>query len=424
MAERTICNGRYLLSRKIGSGSFGDIHIGTNTLTDEEVAIKIESVKAKTPKLMWEAKLYKVIAGGAGVPKVHWYGAENDVFVMVLDLLGPSLEDLFVFCGNKLSLKSVLMLSDQMLDRIEFVHSRNFLHRDIKPENFLMGLGSREKTLHIIDFGLAKKYREGRGGLHIPYKEHRSLVGTARYASINTHVGSEQGRRDDLETIGFVLMYFNRGSLPWQGLKGETKQEKYRKIMERKLATPPEVLCRHFPTEFKTYMQYCRNLRFEDRPDYAYPRMMLKDLFFREKFVLDFEFDWDIRNAEIVQQNQAKYGENDYRAGDAGLAEKLRTEYMQSPHSQKASEFLRAPDKKEHHGNSEHGDKSHGGKDVNSKDLPSRDHVTRDTSHGAITRDSSRDHATREASKDHLSRNDDTNGKDAHHSPGRDSPRR
>jgi len=337
----TTCGGRYLFGRKIGSGSFGDIHIGTNTSTGEDVAIKIESTKAKTPKLMWEAKLYKILAGGAGVPKVHWYGMEGDIYVMVLDLLGPSLEDLFNFCSNRLSLKTVLMLGDQMLDRIEFVHARNFLHRDIKPENFLMGLGAKEKQLHVIDFGLAKKYRDGKAGLHIPFKENRSLVGTARYASINTHLGSEQGRRDDLETIGYVMMYFNRGNLPWQGLKGDTKAEKYRKIMDRKLATPSEVLCRNFPPEFMTYLKWCRGLRFDDRPDYAYPRMMLKDLFFRENYVCDYEFDWDILNRESIEAAEAKFGEGDYRVGETMLATKLRDEYLHNPQNQQASEFLK-----------------------------------------------------------------------------------
>lgn len=335
MTDRIIANGRFCLSRKIGSGSFGDIHIGRNTGTNEEVAVKLESVKAKAPKLIFESKLYKMIAGGAGVPKVHWYGVDGEHNVMVLDLLGPSLEDLFNFCNHQFCLKTVLMIADQMLDRIEFVHSRNFLHRDIKPENFLMGLGDKEKLLHIIDFGLAKKYRDGKEGLHIPYKENKSLTGTARYASISTHMGIEQSRRDDLETIGYVLMYFNRGSLPWQGLKGASKEEKYRKIMERKLATPPDMLGRHFPSEFVTYLKYCRNLHFEDRPDYAYPRMMLKELFYREKYVFDCEFDWDILNVQRVQENVARYGEDDYRAGDAQLALVLRAEYTTNQQNQK-----------------------------------------------------------------------------------------
>jgi casein kinase 1 len=288
--------GKYRLGKKLGSGSFGDIYLGTNRQTDEEVAIKLESVKSKHPQLLYESKLYRILAGGVGIPNVLWYGVEGEYNAMVLDLLGPSLEDLFNFCSRKFSLKTVLMCADQMINRIEYVHAKNFIHRDIKPDNFLIGLGKKANQIHIIDFGLAKKYRDPKTQQHIPYREGKNLTGTARYASVNTHLGIEQSRRDDLEALGYVFMYFLRGSLPWQGMKGNSKKEKYDRIMEKKMSTPIEVLCKGYPTEYVTYLNYCRSLRFEDRPDYAYLRRFLKDLFFRENYQYDFIFDWTILN--------------------------------------------------------------------------------------------------------------------------------
>ncbi|EEC70925.1 hypothetical protein OsI_02496 [Oryza sativa Indica Group] len=285
---------KYRLGRKLGSGSFGEIYLGTNVQTNEEVAIKLENVKTKHPQLLYESKLYRILQGGTGIPNVKWFGVEGDYNVLVMDLLGPSLEDLFSFCNRKLSLKTVLMLADQMINRVEFVHSKSFLHRDIKPDNFLMGLGKRANQVYMIDFGLAKKYRDTSTHQHIPYRENKNLTGTARYASVNTHLGIEQSRRDDLESLGYVLMYFLRGSLPWQGLKAGTKKQKYEKISERKIATSIEALCRGYPCEFQSYFHYCRSLRFEDLPDYQYLKRLFRDLFIREGFQFDYVFDWTI----------------------------------------------------------------------------------------------------------------------------------
>ncbi|KAG1441466.1 hypothetical protein G6F56_011468 [Rhizopus delemar] len=239
---------------------------------------------SKHPQLEYEAKVYKAIVGGVGVPYVKWFGSECDYYAMVIDLLGPSLEDLFCFCNRKFSLKTVLLLADQMLSRIEYVHLKNFIHRDLKPDNFLMGVGHRGNQVNIIDFGLAKRFRDPRSHLHIPYRENKNLTGTARYASINTHLG--------VESLGYMLMYFCRGSLPWQGLKATTKKQKYDRIMEKKMTTPTELLCRNYPSEFAIYLNYTRSLRFDDKPDYAYLRKLFRDLFIREGYAYDYVFDW------------------------------------------------------------------------------------------------------------------------------------
>ncbi|CAI5471134.1 unnamed protein product [Closterium sp. Yama58-4] len=314
--EPRIAN-KYRLGRKIGSGSFGEIYLGTNVQTNEEVGIKLESTKTKHPQLLYESKLYRILQGGTGIPNIRWFGVEGDYNVMVIDLLGPSLEDLFNFCARKFSLKTVLMLADQLINRVEYVHSKSFLHRDIKPDNFLMGLGRRANQVYIIDFGLAKKYRDPTTHQHIPYRENKNLTGTARYASINTHLGIEQSRRDDLESLGYVLMYFLRGSLPWQGLKAGTKKQKYEKISEKKMSTPIEVLCKGYPTELASYFHYCRSLRFDDKPDYAYLKRLFRDLFIREGFQFDYVFDWTILK---YQQSQASVAPNRMMGANAAAA--------------------------------------------------------------------------------------------------------
>ena len=294
---------RWRLLRKIGSGSFGEIYQAVDVVNGEEVAVKLESCKAKHPQLLYESRLYKLLEGGIGIPRIRWFGTERDYNVLVMDLLGPSLEDLFNFCGRKFTMKTVLMLADQMIARIEFLHTKNFIHRDIKPDNFLMGIGGQCNKIFLIDFGLAKKYRDSRKKIHIPYREDKNLTGTARYASINAHLGIEQSRRDDLESLGYVLMYFNRnGNLPWQGLKAATKKQKYEKISEKKMSTPIEVLCKGFSAEFCMYLNYCRGLRFEEAPDYMYLRQLFRILFRTLNYEYDYVFDWT-----LLRQKAASY---------------------------------------------------------------------------------------------------------------------
>merc|ERR1712038_439872 len=296
-----IVGGKYRLVRKIGSGSFGDIYLGINITNGEEVAVKLESIKARHPQLLYESKLYKILQGGIGIPHIRWYGPERDYNVLVMDLLGPSLEDLFNFCSRRFTMKTVLMLADQMIGRIEFIHNKNFIHRDIKPDNFLMGIGRHCNKLFLIDYGLAKKFRDNRTRQHIGYREDKNLTGTARYASINAHLGIEQSRRDDMESLGYVLMYFNRGSLPWQGLKAATKKQKYEKISEKKMSTPVEILCKGFPAEFAMYLNYCRGLRFEEAPDYMYLRQLFRILFRTLNHQYDYTFDWTMLKQKAAQ---------------------------------------------------------------------------------------------------------------------------
>jgi casein kinase 1 len=302
LADMLVGN-KYRLKKKIGSGSFGVIYLGQNVASNEEVAVKLEESRAQNPQLFYESKLCRYLQGGVGIPNIYYYGTENNYNVMVIDLLGPSLEDLMGLCGRRFSVKTVLMLAEQMITRVEYMHAKNFLHRDIKPDNFLVGLGRKAQQVFIIDFGLAKRYRDPRTQQHIPYREGKSLTGTARYTSIYTHQGVEQSRRDDLEGLGYVFMYFLRGSLPWQGLPAGNKKEKYERIMESKIATSVETLCRGFPAEFSVFLNYCKGLRFEDRPDYTYLKRLFKELLLKENYTNDGIFDW---SGLIGSQSDAK----------------------------------------------------------------------------------------------------------------------
>lgn len=302
--------GRYNIGRSIGSGSFGTIYVGTDLQTGEEVAIKVEGNTTKHPQLNTESKLLQQLSSISGVPKVRYSGNEGNFNVMVMDLLGPSLEDLFNFCSRKFTLKTVLLLAEQMLSRIEQIHKLNYIHRDIKPDNFLMGLGKQGNIVYLIDFGLAKQYIDPGTKKHIPYRENKSLTGTARYASVNTHQGIEQSRRDDLESLGYVLMYFQRGQLPWQGLKAINKRQKYEKIREKKLATSIEELCQGHPIEFATFINYCRGLKFDESPNYDIPRGLLKELFRNSGYAYDYVFDWNMRYTTISRRDHQCIGAN------------------------------------------------------------------------------------------------------------------
>ena len=283
---------QYVLGKKLGSGSFGQIFEGKERKTGRRVAIKLEERRAQAPQLKYEYRLYNALAGGAGIPAVHWYGEEGDYRVLVMDRLGKSLEQLFTQCGRKFSLKTVLLLADQMLSRIEYIHRKQFVHRDIKPDNFLVGQGPFENVVFLIDFGLAKRFVDPTTKEHIPYRDDKQLTGTARYASLHAHQGCEQSRRDDLEALGYLWLYFLRGKLPWQGLAPDDDGNKYEKIAEIKKTIGLKELCRDVPREFYEYFKRIRGMTFDQTPDYAGLRRLLAARRQREGFEMDYQFDW------------------------------------------------------------------------------------------------------------------------------------
>ncbi|CAK5268646.1 unnamed protein product [Mycena citricolor] len=293
-----IVGNNYRVGKKIGEGSFGVVFEGTKMVSNIPVAIKFEPRKSDAPQLRDEFRSYRTLNGTPGVPQVHHFGQEGLHNVLVIDLLGPNLEDLFDMCGRKFSIKTVCMAAKQMVTRVQAIHEKSLIYRDIKPDNFLIGVPSTKNanTVHIIDFGMAKHYRDPKTKVHIPYRERKSLSGTARYMSINTHLGREQSRRDDLESLGHVFMYFLRGGLPWQGLRAATNKQKYEKIGEKKQTTPIAELCEGFPEEFGIYMNYVRKLGFEETPDYDFLRELFTKVLKSAGEQEDLIFDWMLLN--------------------------------------------------------------------------------------------------------------------------------
>jgi casein kinase 1 len=284
----------YRVGKKIGEGSIGENFEGTNLLNSQQVAIKFEPRKSDAPQLRDEYRTYKILVGCPGIPNVYYFGQEGLHNILVIDLLGPSLEDLFDHCNRRFTTKTVVMVAKQMLSRVQTIHEKNLIYRDIKPDNFLIGRPGTKaaNVIHVVDFGMAKQYRDPKTKQHIPYRERKSLSGTARYMSINTHLGREQSRRDDLEALGHVFMYFLRGGLPWQGLKAATNKQKYEKIGEKKQTTAVKDLCDGYPEEFNKYLTYVRNLGFEDTPDYDYLRDLFTQALKNTGEVEDGEYDW------------------------------------------------------------------------------------------------------------------------------------
>ncbi|KAK0228688.1 kinase-like protein [Armillaria fumosa] len=345
----------YRVGKKIGEGSFGVIFEGTNLLNSQTVAIKFEPRKAEAPQLRDECRSYRILSGCTGIPQIYHFGQEGLHNILVIDLLGPSLEDLFDMCGRKFSIKTVCMAARQMLTRVQTIHEKNLIYRDIKPDNFLIGRPGTKgaNVIHVVDFGMAKQYRDPKTKQHIPYRERKSLSGTARYMSINTHLGREQSRRDDLEALGHVFMYFLRGSLPWQGLKAATNKQKYEKIGEKKQTTPIKELCEGFPEEFGIYLNYVRKLGFEETPDYEFLRELFSKVIKTNNDIDDGVFDWNLLNGG--------------KGWEASLATLIRCNFQQGQQTQILNQMQSAglsPDRRREHRDSERRRASQGGNNI------------------------------------------------------------
>ncbi|KPI84794.1 putative casein kinase 1 isoform 2 [Leptomonas seymouri] len=268
-----LIGGRFRIQERLGGGAFGEVFKGIDVNSGRPVAMKMELTKnGRRSHLNLEHKVYKKFNEcpvTVGIPQSYYYGRAGDYAVMVMELLGPCLDDLFVLCHRKFTPKTVCMIGIQIIQRLQYLHGVGYLHRDIKPENFVMGLGNNSHVVYVIDVGLSKAWRDS-SGKHISYSENKALTGTARYVSINVHQGIQPSRRDDLESVSYLLAYFIRGNLPWQGLKSPKKDARFERIRDVKISISPYQLFEGFPPQLGDFVVYTRGLEFEAEPDYDY----------------------------------------------------------------------------------------------------------------------------------------------------------
>ena len=268
---------KYKVIRKIGQGSFGRIYSCQDIISEELYAMKVEQNSSLNNVLETESKYLNYLKG-YGIPELIFFGRTEKYFILIETLLGKSLENLYSESHGNFNLKDVCMIGIQILDRLEYIHNKNIIHRDIKPDNFVIGINDEKNSIYMIDFGLAKRYRNSLTQEHIPFKMTKRLTGTARYASVNALKGGEQSRKDDLESLNYMLLYFLKGSLPWQGVLGLTKGEKYQKIYHIKKNIGVDTLYENLPNEFKELYLYIKKLEFEQDPDYDLCRKFLMDV--------------------------------------------------------------------------------------------------------------------------------------------------
>ena len=276
LKENPVVFKKFIVKRKFGEGAFGEVYLGQTIEKKEYVALKVEPKKIAKPILQNEAFTLFNLAG-PGIPAVKSFGKVKNYNVLVEPLLGKSLFDIFAENHKEMPMEDICLIAQQVLDRIQWVHSKFIVHRDIKPDNFLIGKKD-PNVIYLIDFGLSQKYRSGLSGKHIRFGFTGKLTGTVRFASANALRGGEQSRRDDIESIGYMLVYFMKKRLPWQGVTGTRKMERYLKIYKMKKNTTPEELCKGLPDEMKDYITYAKKLEFEQEPNYNYLRKLFKSI--------------------------------------------------------------------------------------------------------------------------------------------------
>ena len=287
---------RYKKLTKLSEGSFGKVYMGLDTMTNQPVAIKVENSKnASHAQLRDENKIYKSFHGVyinklTAWPKVHEFGKlPNGEYIMIMDLLGPNVDMLFKSSREPFSSASIAYLADKMITLIHIFHRKGYVHRDLKPQNITLQnipKGSRipiYPEFFLIDYGLAKRFAIPETNSHAEYCDNKALKGTVRYISINTHLGVDQSRRDDMQSIGYILVYLALGRLPWQNvLRSQDRQEGYKKVMMLKMSNTFEDITEGIPEPLRTclleYLFYVNSLMYHEEPNYEFAKSIFKDL--------------------------------------------------------------------------------------------------------------------------------------------------
>ena len=282
---------KYKTSKILGKGSFGCVFQGINIKSKKMVAIKVEDKKSESNLLEIESSFLSLLKG-YGIPKLIGYGKYGNFNVMIQEILGFNLMQIKNLISH-FTIKDIAMMGIQILDRIEFIHSKYIIHRDIKPENFTTGFEDIS-TIYLIDFGISRKYRSSKTLKHVKYALTGRMFGTVRYASYNASRGVEQSRRDDLESIANMLIYIYTGKLPWKGinLKDRQRKKKYLEMLLLKKFTSPEKICEGMPKEYVEFYKYCKNLKFEQDPDYEYLRNIFRKILINCMEYNDYKFSW------------------------------------------------------------------------------------------------------------------------------------